>query len=87
MKWKPLRFVDLISYEHSTVHPLEVFMYKCTTSILRILESGSGMITANMREVPAAAMMEAGIQVETFAPHCLTRTRDMEIVTKMAQST
>ena len=54
-------------------------MYKRTTSILRILESGSGMITANMREVPAAAMMEAGIQVETFAPHCLTRIRDMEI--------
>ncbi|RLI39533.1 NrpR transcriptional repressor [Candidatus Bathyarchaeota archaeon] len=135
LKWKPLRFVDLISYEHSTVHPLEVFVYKRTTSILRILKSGSGMITANMREIPAAAredvlkilrklkakgwggviafgmpnepilgvpvsmdrcglsmiggmtpaaaMMEAGIHVETFAPHCLTRIRDMEIVTKM----
>lgn len=135
LKWRPLRFVDLISYEHSTVHPLEIFVYKRATSILRILESGSGMITANMREIPAAAredvlkmlkklkargwggiitfgmpnepilgvpvsidrcglsmiggmtpaaaMMEAGIHVETFAPHCLTRIRDMEIVTRL----
>jgi len=130
LKWKPIRFVDLIAYEHTTIHPLEVFIYKRATSILRILATGSGMIPANMREMPAsarekvseiireleekrwagilavgmpnepilgvpvsmdrfgismiggvtpaAAMREAGIDVETFAPHCLVNLKDMK---------
>ena len=126
---KPVRFVDLIDYEHTTLHPLEIFVYKRATSILHALETGSGMVPANMREIPAearektievmrkltergwrgilkiglpnetilgipvsmdrfgvsmiggvtpaAAMVETGIQVETFAPHCLVDLKDM----------
>jgi len=127
---KPIRFVDLISYEHTTIPPLEIFIYKHATSILRVLETGSGMVPANMREIPAsardkslgaisalqkqgwsgilsiglpneavlgvpvsmdrfgismiggvvsaAAVVEAGINVDTFAPHCLVDIKDME---------
>lgn len=129
LKGKPLRFVDIISYEHVTIRPLEFFVYKRATTILRILETGSGLIPANMREIPsiardevvkvmgdlekrgwggilaigmpnepvlgipvsldrfgismvggitpAAAMMEAGIDVEVFAPHCLVEISEM----------
>ena len=129
LKWKPVRFVELIAYEATTVPPLEVFVYKRMTSILNILRSGSGMIPANIREipavardqtseilerlrkagwggilafgmpnevvlgvpvsmdrcglsmigglVPAAAMNELGIEVETYAPHCLVKIEDM----------
>ncbi len=132
LRGKPIRFVDLMDYEHTTLHPLEVFVYKRATSILRILKTGSGMIPANMREIPAsarektlevlqeltdrgwngilkvglpnepifgvpvsmdrfgismvggmipaAAMVESGIQVETFAPHCLVDIKDMNKV-------
>ena len=132
LKGRPIRFVDLIAYEYTTIHPLEIFVYKRATSILRILKTGSGMIPANIREIPAAArdktievieelmnkgwsgilkigvpnepvlgvpvsmdrfgismiggmtpaaaMVESGIQVETFAPHCLVDISDMRKV-------
>ena len=132
LRGKPIRFVDLMDYEHTTIHPLEIFIYKRATSILSVLKVGSGMVLANMREIPAearektidvlrrlmdkdwrgilriglpnepilgipvsidrfgisraggvtpaAAMMEYGIQVETFAPHCLVDVKDMKRV-------
>lgn len=52
---KPVRFVDLISYEGTTVPPLEVFVYRNVTSIMRVLQTGSGMLPANLREIPAEA--------------------------------
>ena len=52
---QPIRFVDLISYEGTTVPPLEIFVYKNETSILSVLRTGSGMIPASLREIPAAA--------------------------------
>jgi len=52
---KPIRFVEIISYDGTTVPPLEVFVYKKMTSISRILRTGSGMLLATMREIPAEA--------------------------------
>jgi len=52
---KPIRFVEIISYEGTTIPPLEVFVYRKMTSILRILKTGSGMLLATMREIPAEA--------------------------------
>jgi repressor of nif and glnA expression len=52
---KPVRFVDIISYDGTTIPPLEVFVYKKMTSISRILRTGSGMLLATMREIPAEA--------------------------------
>jgi len=130
LRGEPVRFVDLIAYEYTTIHPLEIFIYKRATSILRILRAGSGMAPANIREIPAAArdatvemigrmvdegwrgvlrigapnepilgvpvsmdrfgvsmiggitpaaaMVESGIRVEAFAPHCLVDVGDMK---------
>jgi HTH-type transcriptional regulator, global nitrogen regulator NrpRI len=52
---KPIRFVEIISYEGTTIPPLEVFVYRKMTSILRILKTGSGMLLATLREVPSEA--------------------------------
>ncbi len=52
---KPIRFVEIISYEGTTIPPLEVFVYRKMTSISRILKTGSGMLLATMREIPAEA--------------------------------
>jgi repressor of nif and glnA expression len=52
---KPIRFVEIMSYEGTTIAPLEVFVYRKMTSILRILKTGSGMLLATMREIPAEA--------------------------------
>jgi hypothetical protein len=126
---KPTRFVELISYEGTTIPPLEVFVYKNMTSITKIVEIGSGMLPATLREIPAkarestekiliklknkgwggvlvlgkpnesvlgvpvsmdrfalcmvgglvpgAAMVEKGVKVDTFAPHCLIPVEEM----------
>jgi repressor of nif and glnA expression len=52
---KPIRFAEIVSYEGTTIPPLEVFVYKKMTSITRLLKTGSGMLLATMREIPAEA--------------------------------
>lgn len=52
---KPIRFVEIISYEGTTIPPLEVLVYRKMTSISRILKTGSGMLLATLREIPSEA--------------------------------
>ena len=52
---KPIRFVEIISYEGTTIPPLDVFVYMKMTSISRILKTGSGMLLATLREIPSEA--------------------------------
>lgn len=59
---KPMRFVELMSYEGTTVPPLEVFTYRNMTSITGFLKTGTGLIPANYREIPK----EARDRVETI---------------------
>ncbi len=56
---KALRFTDMISYEGSTLDPLEVFMARGMTSINEAVKTGSGKILVNFREVPAIAKRKA----------------------------
>lgn len=56
---KPIRFVELISYDGTTIPPLEVFVYRNMTSITKVLRTGSGMLPANMREIPVEARERA----------------------------
>lgn len=55
LDYNPIRFVEIISYEGTTIPPLEVFVYRNMTSITRILRTGSGMLPATLREIPAEA--------------------------------
>ena len=51
----PLRFTDLISYDCTTIDPLEVLMSQELTSVREMMRTGSGKILANFREVPMSA--------------------------------
>lgn len=51
----PLRFTDILTYDSTTIDPLEVLMSQDLTSVTEMIRTGSGKILANMREAPMAA--------------------------------
>ena len=52
---KPIRFVDMISYEGTTVSPLELFIRGGLTSVMKVVKAGSGVLPVGMREIVAEA--------------------------------
>ena len=50
---KPLRFVELISYEGCSLDPSEIFIKAGMTSVGQAARSGNGNILANFREIPS----------------------------------
>jgi hypothetical protein len=53
-----VRFVELIEYRGTTLDPLEAFIRAGMTSVRDCARTGSGLIGASFREVPAAAVDE-----------------------------
>jgi repressor of nif and glnA expression len=51
----PLRFTDVITYDCTTIDPLEVLMSQELTSVREMMRTGSGKILANFRIVPMSA--------------------------------
>lgn len=133
---KPLRFIELISYEGTTTPPLELFVRSNQTSVTKVMRTGSGVLPAAMREivaearektlnilsvlkeknwkgilalsapnepllgvpvamdrfglcmlgglVPGATLLEEGVKVETFAPHCLIPIEEMRQINNLS---
>jgi len=54
-KWMPKRFTDVITYQGSSLDPLDVFASRKMTSYLSVIKMGSGRILANLREIPMLA--------------------------------
>jgi len=52
---KPVCFLDLISYNGTSIDPIEIFMNRKTTSVLEVLEKGEGKILANVRQINSSA--------------------------------
>jgi repressor of nif and glnA expression len=50
---KPARFTDLISYNGSSLDPLEVFIRSKMTSVRTAAKDGEGKILASFREIPS----------------------------------
>lgn len=50
---KPLRFVELINYEGSTLDPSEIFIRGKMTAVTGATTIGNGKILADFREIPA----------------------------------
>ena len=50
---QPLRFVELIHYDGSSLDPSEIFIKANMTSVAKAAEDGNGDILANYREIPA----------------------------------
>jgi repressor of nif and glnA expression len=55
---KPLRFVELIEYAGTTLDPLEAYIKAGMTRVRDCVRTGSGIVGASFREIPAAAVGE-----------------------------
>jgi len=51
----PLRFTDILTYDSTTIDPLDVLMSQELTSVNKMINTGSGKILANLREAPMAS--------------------------------
>jgi len=51
----PLRFTDVLTYNSTTIDPLDVFMSQELTSVTQMINTGTGKILANLRETPMSA--------------------------------
>ncbi len=56
---KPVYFEELIEYNGTSIDPMRIFMSKKMTGVLPAVDTGSGRLLANMREIPMAAVSEA----------------------------
>ncbi len=52
-------YTDLIAYSGTTIDPMKIFLSRKTTSVLDIVETGDGLLLANVRAVPDLARNEA----------------------------
>lgn len=51
----PLKFDELISYKKTSITPLDAFVAKDMTSVLNIVDEGTGFLPANFRLIPSSA--------------------------------
>ncbi|MCZ7395593.1 MAG: DUF128 domain-containing protein [Candidatus Methanoperedens sp.] len=56
---KPTHFDELIVYNGTTIDPMRIFMSKKMTRVLDAVDTGSGRLLANLREIPGSAIPEA----------------------------
>lgn len=56
---RPVRFISLISYDGSSLDPLEIFIRSKMTDVLGAVKKRSGKILASFREIPVVCMDEA----------------------------
>jgi repressor of nif and glnA expression len=52
---KPIRFVEIVNYDATSVDPLEIFVGSGMTDYVGATTSGDGLIGASFREFPAAS--------------------------------
>ncbi|MBI4699189.1 MAG: DUF128 domain-containing protein, partial [Nitrospirae bacterium] len=64
---KPVRFVSLISYEGSSLDPLEIFIKSKMTDVSGLAKGKSGRILASFREIPLVCLDAARRLTETMA--------------------
>lgn len=53
--YQPIRFIEAIKYEGCSLDPLELFIGQKRTSVHTAIAAGSGVILANLREIPLTA--------------------------------
>jgi repressor of nif and glnA expression len=58
-KRKPTGFEDIIVYNGTSIDPMKIFISKKMTRVLDAVETGSGRLLANLREIPVSSVMEA----------------------------
>jgi len=56
---KPLCFEDIIAYSGTTIDPMRIFISRKMTHVLDAVNTGSGRLLANFREIPETALSKA----------------------------
>jgi repressor of nif and glnA expression len=56
---KPAGFEDIIGYSGTTIDPMRIFISKKMTRVLDAVNTGSGKLLANFREIPGSAFSKA----------------------------
>ena len=56
---KPTGFEEIIVYNGTSIDPMRIFISKKMTRVLDAVDTGSGMLLANLREIPVSAVLEA----------------------------
>lgn len=56
---KAICFEDIIAYSGTTIDPMRIFIAKKMTGVLSMVNTGSGKLLANLREIPEAALSKA----------------------------
>jgi len=64
---QPLRFVEFIRYDGSSLDPSEVFIRARMTSTRDVVKTGEGKILANFREIPALCRSVAEEMIDKLA--------------------
>lgn len=64
---KPVRFVSLISYEGSSLDPLEIFIKSRMTNVSDLVNGNSGRILASFREIPVVCVDAAKRLTDSMA--------------------
>lgn len=53
--YKPVSFVDLIGYSGTSIDPIKIFISRHSTSVLDYIETGTGKLLVNLRQIPGSA--------------------------------
>lgn len=56
---KPAGFEDIIVYNGTSIDPMKIFISKKMTRVLDAVDTGTGKVLANLREIPGTAVHEA----------------------------
>lgn len=56
---KPTGFEDIIVYNGTSIDPMKIFISKKMTHVLDAVDTGSGRLLANLREIPMSSVLEA----------------------------
>ena len=56
---KPTGFEDIIVYNGTSIDPMKIFISKKMTRVLEAVDTGSGRLLANLREIPVSSVREA----------------------------
>jgi repressor of nif and glnA expression len=64
---EPVRFTDMLMYWATTIDPIDVLISQELTSVVEMMETGSGRILGNLQEVPMLAKESIEERLEVLA--------------------
>nr|HPR66739.1 NrpR regulatory domain-containing protein [Methanothrix sp.] len=64
---EPVRFTDMLMYWATTIDPIDVLISQELTSVVEMMETGSGRVLGNLQEAPMLALERIEERLELLA--------------------